>query len=625
MSRFARAPEIWPQDARCRTLAQVLGLYTVPQLSVLQAVAPAPDTGTTKAARIASLCGAMTGDSLRSVWERLSEPQKAAVSMAVYARDGHFDARAFKKRHGAAPDFGEVHLGFSALANPTRLCLFIHGEHVPTDLRRELMTFVPKPPAVELPSSEQAPETAEVLVERSGNKPTRTRVVVAETEAAALAELREVLEVVGTGRVRLTGSGGQASAEGLRAIGAVLAAPDFFKLLEKKGARPVRPLAWATLLVGAGLACPRQGRLALTARGSAALRRPPAEVVREVWRAWCTEAQFDELERLEGIRGRGALSPPIVPPFVRRALVSDALRMAPVGRWVRVDDFFDAFREAGLDFRVIDEPWRLSIEGFDDIPLDCLRDHDRWLVLQGRNILVMLFEHLATLGLVDLAFTAPDGARAEVPQDAERSFLSRYDGLRAFRLTPLGAWCLGMVADYAREPAPQAARMRLEPGLVLVIDGEPSRAERTMFEAWCQESPAGRWQLDRQRILESLAGGQRLDDLRSFLAARLGGTLPAEISRFLDDCEERSRACSALGAAVLLECASEEVAALAVQDPRTRGLCVPAGPRRLVVLQDRLRAFRKALRAIGYDLADPAESPPVLAERGKLRRLGKMR
>lgn len=36
MSRFARAPEIWAQDARGRTLAQVLGPYTVPQLSVLE-------------------------------------------------------------------------------------------------------------------------------------------------------------------------------------------------------------------------------------------------------------------------------------------------------------------------------------------------------------------------------------------------------------------------------------------------------------------------------------------------------------------------------------------------------------------------------------------------------------
>src|SRR4029453_1861080 len=55
------------------------------------------------------------------------------------------------------------------------------------------------------------------------------------------------------------------------------------------------------------------------------------------------------------------------------------------------------------------------------------------------------------LGLVDLAFEAPDGARTDYHDNGgadDLDHLSRYDGLRQFRVNEFGAYALGSRDDY---------------------------------------------------------------------------------------------------------------------------------------------------------------------------------
>jgi len=58
-----------------------------------------------------------------------------------------------------------------------------------------------------------------------------------------------------------------------------------------------------------------------------------------------------------------------------------------------------------------------------------------------------LFESLATLGLIDFAYTYPHSLWPELGDSwgiDELSFCGRYDGLLYVRLNALGAYCLGM-------------------------------------------------------------------------------------------------------------------------------------------------------------------------------------
>src|SRR5665811_1996055 len=70
-----------------------------------------------------------------------------------------------------------------------------------------------------------------------------------------------------------------------------------------------------------------------------------------------------------------------------------------------------------------------------------------WTLLEGRYTLAVLFEYAATLGLIDIAYTDPAGAREDFRENwgtDDLDSLSRYDGLHDIRVNALGAYVLGL-------------------------------------------------------------------------------------------------------------------------------------------------------------------------------------
>jgi len=68
--------------------------------------------------------------------------------------------------------------------------------------------------------------------------------------------------------------------------------------------------------------------------------------------------------------------------------------------------------------------------------------HNAWAIVEGRYALCVLFEYAATMGVIDVAYTGPAGARDDYRKlwgGDSLSWLSRYDGLVAVRVNELGA------------------------------------------------------------------------------------------------------------------------------------------------------------------------------------------
>ena len=87
-------------------------------------------------------------------------------------------------------------------------------------------------------------------------------------------------------------------------------------------------------------------------------------------------------------------------------------------------------------------------------------------LVQGRYLLAILMEMLTAFGAVELAFT--DAENCNFPPDWSNLYypinaaFSRYDGLQFFRITPLGAYLLGLQPDYS--PNLSTRRLRHSPG-----------------------------------------------------------------------------------------------------------------------------------------------------------------
>jgi hypothetical protein len=269
----------------------------------------------------------------------------------------------------------------------------------------------------------------------------RGPVTVRDTGPDALSNLIAVLELAADGLVRCSAATRRPLAATVRLVEDVLVAGDYYERRDEGD--PIAAYAWPMLLRAGGLARQNGTRLELTARGETALAQPSYQALGALWERWLRSVSQDEFGRIEAIRGQRRTGT-LTAPARRRAALADGLAALVPGVWVEVDALFALLRTQPAPLVVAASPltrWRLYLGDPRDGSLGpaCGR---AWNVLEGRYALCALFEYAATLGVVDVAYTAARGARDDYRglwgADGYDS-LSRYDGLAAVRVNELGA------------------------------------------------------------------------------------------------------------------------------------------------------------------------------------------
>ena len=263
-------------------------------------------------------------------------------------------------------------------------------------------------------------------------------VLVRWTAPDALSNLVSVLELAADGQVRYSASTKRPTAATVKLVDDVLVAGDFYDSGE-----PIAAFAWPLLIQVGGLARLAGTRLELSSRGHATLARPSYEALGGLWARWLGSVSTDELARIEAIKGQrkpGTLTSAIT----RRAAVAAALSVLQPGAWTGAGKLLASLRAqqpplvAARSLRAL---WRLYVVDsyFGSLGHAGSRT---WDLVEGRYALCVLFEYAATLGLIDVAYTDPRGARDDYRAlwgADQLSCLSRYDGLSAVRVNELGA------------------------------------------------------------------------------------------------------------------------------------------------------------------------------------------
>lgn len=607
-----------------RSVAEALDRqFRVPELKKLAGLF-SDSVPTRKAELVDALAERMTGDALRETWAMLDQRAQEAVGEAVHGgTDGEYDAARMRAKYGDEPEWGS--LNPRSKDRPSPLWLFFCAERrVPAELAAELATFLPAPRApvvrtVGAPPAE-VPVEAFVFDEAKHEYVSGTEDVpltVRDTEATAQFEVLAVLGLAAREKLAVSEKRREPTAATVRTVSEALRNGDFYPsdLAAPRGRGrsaydsadepgPIRAFAWPMLLQVGGLARPSGTRLRLTKAGERALAGDPAVALRTLWRKWSESASFDELSRVEIIkgqrrRGRGGLT--AVAP--RRHAIADALADCPVSEWVAVNELFRYMRAAGHDFEVTRNPWDLYIEDREYGSLG-YQGFGGWPILQARYALALLFEYVATLGMIDVAYIPPAGARKDYTHiwgADDASFFSRYDGLLYLRLTPLGAYCLGLSEQYEAADAREDAGLMVLPNLEITVMGAAlGPADELLLDRYAARRSERVWALERPRLLAAAEAGHPVSALRTFLLARVDEPLPEAVRRFLDDAADRTTRLRDRGDARLIECVDADLARRLAAEPSLRDRCMRAGERHLVVPGQEEAAFRRALRRLGY-------------------------
>lgn len=257
------------------------------------------------------------------------------------------------------------------------------------------------------------------------------------TAADALSNLVGVLELAADGRVRCSAATRRPFAATVALVEDALVAGDYYER------EPIASFAWPLLLQVGGLARRAETTLELTSGGRAALARPSYAALGALWDRWLTSVSHDELARIELIKGQHRAAT-LTPAATRRAAVAAGLAALPPDAWTQVGALLSILRTGALRLavtRTLMARWRLYIA---DAYYGSLghAGPQAWDIIEGRYALCVLLEYAATLGLIDVAYTDPCGARQDYRSlwGAEQyACLSRYDGLLAVRVNELGA------------------------------------------------------------------------------------------------------------------------------------------------------------------------------------------
>ncbi len=547
-------------------------------------------------------------EQVQKLYESLGEMGKAAMQEAVHSSSGELDVALFAAKYGQRPNArrGEA---------PGQLGLFFPlGWWLPRDLRSMLQSFVPRPGAATVKTVDELPEAVSgpgpgSLSDNGQHReqiPLRQRL----TTPAALREFAIMLRLVESGKVRVSETTRKPSQATVDLIVPLLADGDFYEAEERKSYASeagadlsIRAYAWPCILQAAGLVSLAKGKLELSRDGRKALTQQPQTAIRNAWKKWEATKLFDEFERIEVIKGKSSARLSAVAD--RRNAVASALSKCPPCAWVEVDEFFRFLRALDLDFAVARNEWKLYLCEAHYGNFGYEGRHD-WELLQGRFILAVLFEYAATLGLVDVAYVAPEDGRDDFGNRwgaDDLSSLSRYDGLKYIRLNPLGAWCLGLSGEYTVEAAPSGGSWRVLPNLEIVSgDARPDPADALFLDRIAERTSEAVWRLDRDRILTRVEEGFPIDELVDFLERHARGSLPGTVRALLEDLKKRSGRLHDVGTVRMIECADAETARLLLHDPKLKTLCEPAGKRGIIFRANVEAQVRSQLRKLGYIL-----------------------
>ncbi len=334
------------------------------------------------------------------------------------------------------------------------------------------------------------------------------------------------------------------------------------------------------------------------------MRQSPHDVIRSLWNKWLSNTSFDEFSRINDIKGQSTKKNMTAKPPRRSAVVA-GLGDCPVGKWFDIDVFSNHMVATDCQFEVSHDPSKLYLcearygsFGYDG--------YGGWNTLQFRYILVLLFEYAATLGLIDIAYVHPDGARDDFRGQwgaEDMKWLSRYDGLRAIRITHLGAYCLGFAAEYKPSRSNSSLELAVFPNLsIAVVSGQATAADHLLLETWAEPMTDLSWRLDYERAIRAVERGRSTQDFVDFLETSSGQPLPPEVEDFLSTCESNGKALQRKTDALVFDCRDAETTERLASERELANLCFRIGRSRLVVPAEHEAKFRKVIREIGLGI-----------------------
>jgi hypothetical protein len=162
-----------------------------------------------------------------------------------------------------------------------------------------------------------------------------------------------------------------------------------------------------------------------------------------------------ELDRIRETKIRTDSRPNLSPA---RNFILKYLSKCPVNGWVDISELLRFIKKINRNFltKLVGD-----IETYNDYERYYSSGNHSWEHIEGRFVQIILLEYLSALGIVDLM----------VEQDCDDYANNYFYSVSYLRLTPLGAYILGVIDDYQEPEQPEAANsgIIIQPNYEMIV------------------------------------------------------------------------------------------------------------------------------------------------------------
>lgn len=548
------------------------------------------------------------GKNLKNTWDTLLSPlDRLAIAESIYNTDGYIMPDHIHSKYGQTLILKKNDLPVQDRRNPAktpRIKLFLYKRYpIPEDVVKELKVFVPKPkPSVLAVQSNPSDHNPHIEGERGALQ-------IFTAQKQVLCDLISIMTLIRQENLAI-GVSEVPTVALTQKISTMLSELDYFvDIIAKQTTKnkSMRAFAWVIILKGSKLIDTSNERVSLTKSGEELLiaelaTTPSAKTIKKIFESFWRNTRFDEIMRIDTLvntkKGRRWDSTAFSSASIRRRTVLETLCTCPIDAWIRTKDFLTHLRCERPRFTALDRVGDLHL-GENKVAVAHMTDH--WFPLEGTYVKCLLMEYLATLGLIEVNYSLP------VFCDNEHNiykcqFISSYDGLFEFKITPLGAYCFGMIEEEPPVDVVPHKLFHVTPNLeVSVVADHMLKSDIVMMDSCMDKINRKTWKLNTAKMLsmEDKKDGF-LPTFKTFLQERALSEMPKTVEHFFDDMERRTTQVTCEETAKVYICKAHDLARLIATDPRTQPFCIDAGENKLVVPVKTEQAFKAGLRNVGY-------------------------
>ncbi len=366
---------------------------------------------------------------------------------------------------------------------------------------------------------------------------------------------------------------------------------------------PVRAYAWPILLQQTGWCKSLKGKLTTTSEGKEFMGHISTESFRQGIQRLLLNDEFDELNRIPNIKGQSGKGLwGCSRPSERKKWICQSISKWPIQKWIPFEEAFRFVYSSGLGYLVVRDAYHLY---FSESRYGNLCGYE--MEISKQYFRVFLFETLATLGIVDVGYCYPHWLWPEMSYcwgNEPLDFCGRYDGLQFVRLSQLGAFSLGLTDHFEIPKGEATERFKVLANHEIVLTGrhDGNSSNLHFLEMIADRNGEYSWRLEKKNILTFLETGGTIHEILDFLKQGISENIPRTVEVFLSDIGNKIGVFGKSEEAILVEINDPLTATLIANHSLTKKYCYQAGEHRLAILKKSQRAFRSALKKLGYIL-----------------------